>query len=161
MKHWRLWAVYLIVLFSQALTAQAEVAVPALTQYVIDLTATLDASQIDTLNSRLTAFEASKGSQIAVLIVPSTEQETIEQFSVRVFEEWKLGREKLDDGVLLVIAKEDRKFKIEVGYGLEGALTDATSKRIIAEVMLPHFKVGSFFVGIDAGLDAIENVVKG
>jgi uncharacterized protein len=142
-------------------TAQAEVAIPPLHQRVTDLTATLDAGQTQQLEARLAAFEAGKGSQIAVLILPSTQPETIEQFGIRVAEAWKLGRKGVDDGVLLLIAKDDRKLRIEVGYGLEGTLNDATSKRIVDEVISPYFKRGEFYAGIDAGLEAIIKVVEG
>ena len=106
-------------------------------------------------------FEARKGSQIAVLIVPTTEGEAIEQFSLRVAEAWKIGRKKIDDGALLVIAKNDRHLRIEVGYGLEGALTDVTSKRIIDEIITPKFKDGDFAGGISAGINRIIRVIDG
>jgi uncharacterized protein len=112
-------------------TAQAEVAVPVLKQRVTDLTNTLDTSQIQALEARLAAFESGKGSQIAVLMLPTTKPETVEQFGIRVAEAWKLGRKGVDDGVLLLIAKDDHKLRIEVGYGLEGVLNDATSNRIV------------------------------
>ena len=111
----------------------ADVAVPPLTGRVVDQTGTLSGGDIAALTQTLKDFEARKGSQIAVLIVPTTEPETIEQFSIRVAEAWKIGRKKIDDGALLVVAKNDRRLRIEVGYGLEGALTDATAKRIIDE----------------------------
>jgi uncharacterized protein len=142
-------------------TAQAEVAIPPLKQRVTDLTATLDAAQLRALDSRLAAFEASKGSQIAVLMLPTTQPEAIEQFSIRVVEAWKLGRKKVDDGVLLLIAKDEHKLRIEVGYGLEGALNDATGKRIVAEIISPYFKRGEFYAGIDAGVSAIIKVEEG
>lgn len=142
-------------------TAQAEVAVPPLKQRVTDLTSTLDASQIQTLEAKLAAFEKAKGSQIAVLVLPTTQPEVIEQFAIRVVEVWKLGRKGVDDGVLLVVAKDDRKLRIEVGYGLEGALNDATAKRIVAEVISPFFKQGDFYGGIDAGLATIIKVIEG
>lgn len=142
-------------------TAQAEVAVPPLAQRVTDLTATLDAQQTQSLESRLAAFEAKKGAQLAVLIVPTTEPETIEQFGLRVVEAWKLGRKGVDDGALLLIAKDDRTMRIEVGYGLEGALNDATAKRIIAEIITPSFKRGEFYAGIDAGTAAMMRVIDG
>ncbi|MDD5058364.1 MAG: YgcG family protein [Sideroxydans sp.] len=142
-------------------TAQAEVTVPKLTQRVTDLTATLDAAQTQALDARLAAFGTGKGSQIAVLIVPTTKPEEIEQFSIRVAEAWKQGRKGVDDGVLLLIAKDDRKLRIEVGYGLEGALNDATAKRIVAEVITPYFKRGEFYAGIDAGVTSIIKVVEG
>jgi uncharacterized protein len=142
-------------------TAQAEVAVPKLTQRVTDLTATLDAGQVRSLESRLAAFEARKGSQIAVLLLPTTKPETVEQFGIRVADEWKLGRKGVDDGVLLLIAKDDHKLRIEVGYGLEGALNDATAKRIVSETIAPYFKRGDFYGGIDAGVGSIIKVVEG
>lgn len=142
-------------------TAQAEVAVPPLKHRVTDLTSTLDASQIQTLETKLAAFEKSKGSQIAVLVLPTTQPEVIEQFAIRVVEAWKLGRKGVDDGVLILVAKDDRKLRIEVGYGLEGALNDATAKRIVAEVISPFFKQGDFYGGIDAGVTAIIKVIDG
>lgn len=141
--------------------ALAQVAVPALKSRVTDLTGTLSAPQKTTIEQRLKAFEASKGSQIAVLIVPTTEPEAIEQYSIRVVDKWKLGREDVDDGALLLVAKDDRTMRIEVGYGLEGALTDATSKRIIAEIITPYFMNGDYFGGIQAGLRAMMKVIKG
>lgn len=141
--------------------AQAEVAVPPLATRVTDLTATLDAQQTQSLEARLAAFEANKGAQLAVLIVPTTEPETIEQFGMRVAEAWKLGRKGVDDGALLLVAKDDRALRIEVGYGLEGALNDATAKRIIAEVITPYFRRGEFYAGIDAGTAAMMRVIEG
>jgi uncharacterized protein len=156
-----LWWRFLLLALLLCGTAQAEVAVPPLKQRVTDLTATLDAAQVQALDSRLAAFESAKGSQIAVLILPTTLPETIDQFGIRVVEAWKLGRKGVDDGVLLLIAKDDRKLRIEVGYGLEGALNDATAKRIVAEIISPYFKRGEFYEGIDAGVAAIIKVVEG
>jgi len=152
-----------VVLLALLLTgaAQAEVAVPPLAHRVTDLTATLDAGQIQTLEARLAAFEAKKGAQLAVLIIPTTQPETIEQFGMRVVEAWKLGRKGVDDGALLLVAKDDRALRIEVGYGLEGALNDATAKRIIAEIITPSFKRGEFYAGIDAGTAAMMQVIDG
>ncbi len=141
--------------------ATADVAVPALRARVTDLTATLDVEQKSTLEKTLAAFEAKKGAQIAVLMVPTTEPETVEQYAVRVEEVWKLGRKGVDDVVLLVIAKNDRKLRIEVGYGLEGALTDAVAKRIIADDIVPRFKQGDFYGGVTAGVDRITRVIDG
>lgn len=140
---------------------RAEVAVPPLTARVTDQTATLTLEQKSALEQTLRAFEALKGSQIAVLMVPTTAPETIEQYSLRVVEQWKLGRQKVDDGALLIIAKEDRTLRIEVGYGLEGALNDATSKRIISEIITPHFRQGDFYGGISAGIDRMIRVIDG
>lgn len=135
--------------------------VPQLKTRVTDLTGTLSTEQRETLEARLTAFEREKGAQIAILIVPTTKPEAIEQYSIRVAEQWKLGRKGVDDGVLLLIAKQDKKLRIEVGYGLEGALNDATAKRIIAETITPRFKEGRFYEGIEAGLDRLFAVVGG
>jgi uncharacterized protein len=115
--------------------AQSQIKVPDLTGRIVDLTATLDANQQQMLEQKLRMFEQKKGTQIAVLIVPLIGDETIEQFSIRVAEQWKLGRKKIDDGAILVIAKNERRLRIEAGYGLEGALNDAVSKRIIDEVI--------------------------
>jgi len=141
--------------------AEAQVPVPPLTGHVTDQTATLTTEQQAALEQTLQTFEARKGSQLAVLIVPSSEPETIEQYSLRVAEQWKLGRKKVDDGAILVIAKNDRTLRIEVGYGLEGALNDATSKRIISEIILPRFKQGDFYGGISAGVAQMVRVVDG
>ena len=141
--------------------AHADFAVPPLTSHVIDQTATLTISQQNQLEQKLRVFENEKGSQLAVLIVPSTQPEAIEQYSIRVAEQWKLGRKKVDDGVILVIAKSDRTLRIEVGYGLEGALSDITSKRIISETITPYFKQGDFNGGINAGVDQIIRVIEG
>ena len=153
------WAVLLALLLCGA--AQAEVPVPPLSARVTDLTATLDAQQKQALESRLAAFEAKKGAQLAVLFIPTTQPETIEQFALRVAEAWKLGRKGVDDGALLLVAKDDRALRIEVGYGLEGALNDATAKRIIAEIITPFFKRGEFYAGIDAGTAAMMRVIEG
>lgn len=141
--------------------APDQIAVPALTSRVTDLTGTLTAEQRANLEQRLAAFEQQKGSQIAVLLLPTTKPEAIEQYSIRVAEQWKLGRKKVDDGALLIVAKEDRAMRIEVGYGLEGVLNDATAKRIISEVITPYFKAGDFYGGVSAGVDRMITVVQG
>jgi uncharacterized protein len=141
--------------------AYAEVAVPVLSARVTDLTRTLDVGQVQALESRLADFEAKKGVQIGILIVPTTAPETIEQFGIRVADAWKLGRKGVDDGALLLVAKDDRTLRIEVGYGLEGALNDATSHRIIDEIIVPRFKSGEFYRGIDAGVSAMMQVAGG
>jgi len=151
----------LALLVCWAFAALADVAVPPLTGRVVDQTGTLSSGDVATLTQTLKDFQARKGSQIAVLIVPTTEPETIEQYSIRVAEAWKIGRKKIDDGALLVIAKNDRKLRIEVGYGLEGALTDVTSRRIIDEQIAPKFKAGDFAGGVTAGIDRMIRVVDG
>jgi uncharacterized protein len=151
----------LALLMCWALAAIADVAVPPLSGRVVDQTGTLSSADIESLTGRLKNLETRKGSQIAVLIVPTTAPETIEQFSIRVAEAWKIGRKRIDDGALLVIAKNDRKLRIEVGYGLEGALNDVTTKRIIDEVITPSFRNGDFAGGISAGLDRIIRLIDG
>ena len=151
----------LALLVCWAFAAAADVAVPPLVGRVVDQTATLSSGDVALLQQTLKDFEARKGSQIAVLIVPTTAPETIEQYSLRVAEAWKIGRKKIDDGAIVVVAKDDRKLRIEVGYGLEGALTDVTSKRIIDEVITPKFRSGDFAGGISAGVDRIIRVIDG
>jgi uncharacterized protein len=141
--------------------AQALQPIPALKARVTDLTATLTASERDALEQKLAAFEARKGAQIAVLVVETTRPEEIEQYAIRVVEQWKLGREKPDDGALLLVAKGDRAVRIEVGRGLEGALTDAMSSRIGRDTIVPHFREGDYAGGIDAGVDRMIAVIDG
>ena len=144
-----------------ALLAWAQVAVPDLSRRVTDLTATLSADQVAALESKLAAFEAQQGSQIAVLILPTTQPEDIAQFGIRVADQWKIGRAKIDDGVILIVAKDDRTLRLEVGYGLEGAIPDAIAKRVIAETITPHFKAGDYYGGIDAGVQQLMRVIEG
>ncbi len=141
--------------------ANAQVAVPPLVGHITDQTGTLTQEQKSALEQTLTAFEARKGTQLAVLMVSTTAPEAIEQYALRVAEQWKLGRKKVDDGVILVVAKEDRTVRIEVGYGLEGVLSDIVSKRIISETILPSFKQDNFYAGLKAGAEQIINVVDG
>jgi len=141
--------------------AAADVPVPPLKARVTDLTGTLDAGQRAALEQKLADLEARKGSQIAVLVVESTRPETVEQYAVRVFERWKLGRNGVDDGVLLLVAKNDRQLHIEVGYGLEGAIPDAIAKRIIEQDIVPLFKQGNFHGGISAGTDRLGKLIEG
>jgi len=141
--------------------ALAEVAVPPLRARVTDLTGTLTAEQRTSLEQQLAAFEARRGSQIAVLIVPTTAPEAIEQYGIRVAENWKLGSKGIDDGVLFLAALQDRALRIEVGYGLEGAIPDAVAKRVIAEIVVPYFKQGDYYGGIRAGVDRLIRIVDG
>ncbi|MDD3380691.1 MAG: TPM domain-containing protein [Rugosibacter sp.] len=135
--------------------------VPPLTGRIVDLTNTLDAQQRAALEARLAALEQAKGAQVAVLLAPTFQPESIEQFGIRLADAWKLGRKGVDDGAILLIAKDDRQLRIEVGYGLEGALNDATAKRIISEIITPHFRQGDYYAGIDAGLAAMQTVIEG
>lgn len=160
----RLWLTLVLLLCVLGLPARAQDvprAVPLLKTPVTDLSATLSGQQIAQLAARLRAFEQRKGSQVAVLIVPTTQPEAIEQYAIRVAEQWKLGRKNVDDGALLVVAKDDRTLRIEVGYGLEGVLNDAISKRIVDDIIVPRFREGDFYGGINAGVDSIMNVIDG
>jgi len=150
-----------LVLVLVALCVRAEVPVPPLTARVTDLTGTLSGEAVTRIEAKLANLEARKGSQIVVLIVPTTQPEEIEQFSIRVAEAWKLGRKGVDDGAILIMAKNDRRVRIEVGQGLEGALPDAISNRIITEAITPHFKLGDYDRGVEAGVDKMISVVNG
>jgi uncharacterized protein len=152
--------IFLLLLFFAAICS-AEIAVPPLKSHVTDLTNTLSGSEIDRLERLLAQFEVEKGSQVAVLIVPTTQPEAIEQYAIRVVENWKLGRKRIDDGVLLLVAKNDRTLRIEVGYGLEGALPDAIARRIVDEVIVPDFRRGEFARGIQAGVERMLDVIEG
>ncbi len=135
--------------------------VPPLTGRVVDLTNTLTNNEIQALSKKLENLEKEKGSQIVVLLIPTTGIDSIEEYSIRVAEKWKIGRAGVDDGVILIVAKQDRKLRIEVGYGLEGAIPDVIAKRIIEEIIVPEFKKGNFYSGIDQGIDAIIALIKG
>lgn len=147
--------------FAPLALAQDLVPVPPLSKRVTDLTGTLSAEQIATLDQRLGEFEAQKGAQIAVLLVPTTRPETIEQFGIRVAEQWKIGRTKVDDGAIVIVAKNDRALRIEVGYGLEGAVPDLKASRIIREIITPRFKEGNFYAGLEAGTQALMGLIEG
>ena len=138
-----------------------EIPVPKLTAHVIDQTGTLTTSERGALDAKLAEFDRTHGSQVVVLIVASLGSESIFDFATRVTDEWKLGRKGVDDGVLLVIAKEQRKIRIHTGRGVQGTLTDALSNRIISEVIAPRFRNGDFAGGIDAGVDAIVKAIEG
>jgi uncharacterized protein len=153
-------AVWLAVaLLSPPLAAQQPI--PALTGRVVDLTATLDAAERDALERKLAALEAREGSQVVVLMVPTTAPEAIEAYSLRVAEAWQIGRGKVEDGIVLVVAKDDRRLRLEVGYGLEGAVPDALAKRIISERIAPRFYEGDFAAGINDGVDALTTLIQG
>jgi len=151
----------LLCIFFSPWQASAEVDVPTLSARVIDQTKTLTPEQLRTLDQKLRDIEVRKGSQVVVLMVPTTKPEEIEQFAIRVADKWKIGRKKVDDGAILLIAKNDRAVRIEVGYGLEGALTDALSKRIIDGAIIPRFKQQEFYAGILAGVDLIGRAIDG
>jgi uncharacterized protein len=141
--------------------AQTLQPIPKLEARVTDVTGTLTAGQQAELEQKLADFEARKGAQIAVLLVPTTQPEEIEQYSIRVADAWKLGRKKVDDGALLILAKDDHKLRIENGYGLEGVLTDAASNRIIEDTMVPLLRQGQYYAAIGAGVDQMMALIDG
>ena len=151
----------LLALAALAASAADTIPVPKLSGRVVDLSGTLDASQQQAIAAKLAAFEKSKGSQVAVLLVPTIGTETIEEFATRVTDEWKLGRAGVDDGVLFVVAKQERRMRIQTGRGVQGVLTDALSRRIIAERVSPRFRAGDFAGGINDGVDAILKAIEG
>ncbi|MBC7787243.1 MAG: YgcG family protein [Methylophilaceae bacterium] len=149
------------VISSASAAATDEIAIPPLTQRVTDLTSTLAAEQVSALESKLQAFEQTKGSQIAVLILPTTQPDDISQYSIRLADTWKIGRKSVGDGVILLVAKNDHKLRIEIGRGLEGAIPDIYARRIIAENIAPLLKQGDMNGGLNAGIDKIISLISG
>ena len=141
--------------------AWAELAVPALSAHVVDTTGTLQATQREQLDARLATFERSRGSQVVVLLVPSTQPEDLTSYANRVGNTWKIGRRDIGDGLLLVVAINDRKVRIEVAKTLEGAIPDLASKRIIDQAITPHFKQGDYAGGLNAAVDQITALISG
>ena len=141
--------------------AAEPVPLPALNARVTDLTATLDATQRGRLEAQLAAIDRAGKAQVAVLLLPTTEPETIEQFGIRLAEAWKVGRKGADDGLIIIVAKNDRRMRIEVGYGLEGRIPDAIASRIVNERMAPAFKQGDFFGGLAAAIAAVDQALGG
>ena len=140
--------------------AQQEVPVPQLTARVTDTTGTLDQGQKAALEEKLKALEEKKGAQVFVLMVPTVQPDTVESYSRRVFDQWKVGRAKVDDGILFLIAKNDRRMRLEVGYGLEGAVPDALASRIINDYVAPHFKTNDYAGGVNAGVTALVSLIE-
>lgn len=138
-----------------------EVALPPLTERVTDLTGTLSAEDKASLTASLAALDKDKGAQVVIVMLPTTQPEAIEQYSIRLAEAWKIGRKGIDDGVIILVAKDDRKMRIEVGYGLEGAIPDAIAKRIVAEQMAPRFREGDFAGGLRASVETLAKVIRG
>jgi uncharacterized protein len=151
----------LVLLLAVACSAFAQQPIPPSRARVTDITGTLDAAARDALERKLAAFEQRKGAQLFVLMVPTTAPEAIEQYSLRAAEAWGIGRGKIDDGLLLVVAKNDRRMRVEVGYGLEGAVPDALAKRIVAERIAPKFYEDDYAGGLNAGADALIALVDG
>jgi uncharacterized protein len=141
--------------------AQTDAAIPPMTSPVVDTTGTLDAAQKQALEAQALALQQRKGSQLQILMVPTTQPETIEQYAVRVFEQWKIGRKGVDDGVLLVVAKDDKRVRIEAGYGLEGAIPDAIANRVIQEYLAPRFRTGDYAGGLADGSAALVKLIDG
>lgn len=135
--------------------------VPALQGRVNDTAGMLSQKTINNLDNLLAAFESSDSTQIVVLTIPSLEGEVLEEFSLRVVEKWKIGQKGVDNGALLLVSRDDRRLRIEVGYGLEGSLTDLTAGRIIGGVIVPRFKEGRFDKGISDGAQAMMQAVRG
>ncbi|MEC5397015.1 TPM domain-containing protein [Uliginosibacterium sp. H1] len=141
--------------------AQDLAAIPPLSARVTDTSGTLKPDERNDLEARLAAIEQQGGSQVAVLLVPTTQPEDIAAYGIRVADAWKVGRKNVDDGVILIVATQDRKLRLEVGRGLEGAIPDAIAKRIIAETIAPHFQRGDFHAGIAAGIERIAARIGG
>jgi len=156
----RLFALGLLLACGAAL-AQTLAPLPPLAGPVVDVTGTLDPATVQRLDVQARALQQRKGSQLQVLVVPTTQPETIEQYAVRAFEQWKLGRRGVDDGVLLLVAKEDRAVRIETGYGLEGAIPDAVANRVIQEYLVPRFREGDYGGGIEAATAVLARLVEG
>ncbi len=145
----------------QGAYAQDLVPVPQLSAHVVDLTASFSPSERLLLESKLQALEASTGSQVVVLVVPTTGAEDIAAYANRVGNVWKVGRKEVGDGLILLIAKDDRKVRIEVAKTLEGAIPDLMARRVIDQAIAPHFKQGSFFAGVDGGIEHIAGLIRG
>ncbi len=161
-RTWSAWLALLWLALLPAFAGAAElVPLPALSTRVTDLTGTLDATQRGRLEAQLAAIDRSGRAQIAVLLLPTTQPETIEAFGIRLAETWKVGRKGADNGIIVIVAKDDRKMRIEVGYGLEGPIPDAIAKRIVAERMAPKFKQGDFFGGLQIAIEALDVAIGG
>jgi len=141
--------------------AQDLAPIPKLDNPVVDTTGTLDATQKATLEQQARALQQRKGSQLQVLMVPTTQPETIEQYTTRAFDQYRLGRKGVDDAVLVVVAKDDHRVRIEPGYGLEGAIPDAIANRVIQEYLVPKFRAGDYAGGLADGTAALVKLVDG
>lgn len=168
LKHTRLLSILLLAVTAFSLSLllvlpvwAQDLAIPKLDNWVVDTTNTFNAAQKSALADRLEAFEKANGSQIFVLVVPTTGQEDIAQYTRRVYDQWQVGRKNIDDGILLVVAKDDRRLRIEVGYGLEGAITDLQAGRIIREFISPDFKKNEYVAGVNRGVDKIMALAEG
>ena len=141
--------------------AEALAPIPALDAPVVDTTGTLSAADVSRLQAQALDLQRRKGSQLQILIVPTTAPESIEQYAQRVFDQWKLGRKGVDDGVLLLVAKDDHQARIQTGYGLEGAIPDITAGRVIQEYLVPKFRAGDFAGGLDDATAQLVRLIDG
>jgi uncharacterized protein len=155
------WLFAMLLALAASFSAHAEVAVPELSRRVTDLTGTLTPDTVNRLENTLAQFESAKGSQVAVLMLPTTQPEDIAEYGIRVAEQWKVGRKGVDDGAILIVAKDDRRVRIEVGYGLEGVLSDVVAKRIIEEDIVPRFRQGDFSGGVESGVSRMMRLIEG
>lgn len=135
--------------------------VPALTAHVIDQTGTLTAEQTQALEAKLAAVEKRRGSQLVILLVPTTQPEDMAAYAQRVGDTWKIGRKEVGDGLLVVVAKQDRRIRIEVAKALEGAVPDLAAKRIIDQAITPAFKAGDFAGGLSRAVDQLDARIGG
>lgn len=162
---WRLALLWLLLVAALPVAlparAQALAPIPPLRGPVVDTTGTLDAASVQALDAQARALQARKGAQLQVLMVPTTRPETIEQYAVRAFEAFRLGRKGVDDGVLLVVAKDDRRARIEVGYGLEGAIPDIAAGRVIQEYLAPRFRQGDYAGGLREATAQLVRLIDG
>lgn len=151
----------LAVILTGTLLYASEPEFPALSGPVVDKVNLLSPEQNKLLSEKLISFQKTKGSQIAVCIVPTTQPLTIEDYGIKLAENWKIGRAKIDDGIIIIVAKNDRKMRIEVGYGLESIITDLRSGRIVDQMMAPEFRKGDFYKGIDTSVDSLITFING
>ena len=157
----RLGLLALALVFAPGLSAQGLLPVPPLTAHVIDQTGTLDAAATQALEAKLTAFEQQKGSQVVMLMVPTTQPEDIVSYANRVGNAWKIGRKDIGDGLLVIVAKTDRKVRIEVSKKLEGAIPDLAASQIIEDAMTPNFRQGNYAAGLDVAAGQIMARITG
>lgn len=155
------WLVVLWLGLIPSLGWSTSLAVPTLSARITDLTGTLSPADQSALTERLATLEKETGAQVVILMLPSTSPESIEQFGIRLADAWKIGRGKVDDGVIVIVAKDDRRMRIEVGYGLEGAIPDAIAKRIVDEQMAPRFRTGDFAGGLHAAIGTLDKLIRG
>ncbi|OGB30877.1 MAG: hypothetical protein A3F78_06950 [Burkholderiales bacterium RIFCSPLOWO2_12_FULL_61_40] len=157
----RTWTWALLVLIPCGVWAQDVLPVPPLSAHVMDSTATLSRAQLQALDTKLQAFEASSGTQVVVLILPTTQPEDIASYANRVANAWKIGRKEVGDGLLLIVAKNDRQLRIEVAKTLEGAIPDLAAKRVIDQAITPQFRQGDFAGGLEQGVNQIMALIQG